>query len=100
MRPAAWACGSIPALYSGYRIPPHYDSMIAKLIVHGGNSRNEALMRLRRALGEYVIDGVKTTLPLHIRLVHEPTSSTATTTSTGWSGSSDIKAKRMRGRHG
>ena len=55
-------------LYSGYRIPPHYDSMIAKLIVFG-NTRNEALMRLRRALGEYVIEGVKTTLPLHNRLV-------------------------------
>ncbi len=55
-------------LYAGYRIPPHYDSMIAKLIV-SGNSRNEALMRLRRALGEYVIDGVKTTLPLHNRLI-------------------------------
>jgi acetyl-CoA carboxylase biotin carboxylase subunit len=57
-------------LYSGYRIPPHYDSMIAKLIVYG-NSRNEALMRLRRALGEYVIDGIKTTLPLHNRLVQD-----------------------------
>ncbi|MGE5548027.1 MAG: acetyl-CoA carboxylase biotin carboxylase subunit [Solirubrobacterales bacterium] len=57
-------------LYSGYRIPPHYDSMIAKLIV-SGTSRNEVLMRLRRALGEYVIDGVKTTLPLHNRLVRD-----------------------------
>ena len=57
-------------LYAGYRIPPHYDSMIAKLIVHG-NSRNEALMRLKRALGEYVIDGIKTTLPLHSRLVQD-----------------------------
>ncbi|HLO78040.1 MAG TPA: acetyl-CoA carboxylase biotin carboxylase subunit [Magnetospirillum sp.] len=57
-------------LYAGYRIPPHYDSMIAKLIV-SGNTRAEALMRLRRALGEYVIDGVKTTLPLHNRLVSD-----------------------------
>jgi acetyl-CoA carboxylase, biotin carboxylase subunit len=57
-------------LYSGYRIPPHYDSMIAKLIVYG-NTRNEALMRARRALGEYVIDGIKTTLPLHNRLVQD-----------------------------
>ena len=57
-------------LYAGYRIPPHYDSMIAKLIVHG-NSRNEALMRLKRALGEYVIEGIKTTLPLHNRLVQD-----------------------------
>ncbi len=51
-------------MYSGYTVPPHYDSMIAKLIVHGTN-RNECLMRLRRALDEYVIDGLKTTLPLH-----------------------------------
>lgn len=57
-------------LYAGYRIPPHYDSMIAKLIV-SGNTRAEALMRLRRALGEYVIDGIKTTLPLHNRLVQD-----------------------------
>ncbi|WP_173980756.1 acetyl-CoA carboxylase biotin carboxylase subunit [Magnetospirillum sp. UT-4] len=57
-------------LYAGYRIPPHYDSMIAKLIV-SGTSRNEALMRLRRALGEYVIDGIKTTLPLHSRLIQD-----------------------------
>ena len=59
------------ALYSGYRVPPHYDSMIAKLIVHGAN-RNECLMRLRRALGEYVIEGMDTTIPLHQRLVTEP----------------------------
>jgi acetyl-CoA carboxylase biotin carboxylase subunit len=57
-------------LYAGYRIPPHYDSMIAKLIV-SGKTRNETLMRLKRALGEYVIDGVKTTLPLHNRLVQD-----------------------------
>jgi acetyl-CoA carboxylase biotin carboxylase subunit len=59
------------ALYSGYSVPPHYDSMVAKLIVHG-TSRNEALMRLRRALDEYVIEGIETTLPLHRRLVREP----------------------------
>jgi acetyl-CoA carboxylase biotin carboxylase subunit len=58
-------------LYSGYRVPPNYDSMIAKLIVHG-NSRNECLMRLRRALGEFVIEGVKTTIPLQNRLIAEP----------------------------
>jgi len=56
-------------LYTGYSVPPHYDSMIAKLIVHGTN-RNECLMRLRRALSEYVIDGLKTTIPLHQRLVN------------------------------
>jgi acetyl-CoA carboxylase biotin carboxylase subunit len=58
------------ALYAGYRVPPHYDSMIAKLIV-SGRTRAEAIMRLRRALGEYVIEGVKTTLPLHGRLVND-----------------------------
>ncbi|MBL0929931.1 MAG: acetyl-CoA carboxylase biotin carboxylase subunit [Alphaproteobacteria bacterium] len=54
-------------LYSGYRVPSNYDSMVAKLIVHG-TSRNECLMRLRRALDEYVIGGIQTTLPLHRRL--------------------------------
>ena len=58
-------------LYSGYSVPPDYDSMIAKLIVHGAN-RNECLMRLRRALSEYVIDGLDTTIPLHQRLMNEP----------------------------
>jgi acetyl-CoA carboxylase biotin carboxylase subunit len=56
------------ALYSGYRVPSHYDSMVAKLIVHG-STRNEALMRLRRALDEYVIGGIETTLPLHRRVL-------------------------------
>ncbi len=55
------------ALYSGYRVPSNYDSMVAKLIVHG-TSRNECLMRLRRALDEYVIGGIQSTLPLHRRL--------------------------------
>ncbi len=58
------------ALYTGYLIPPNYDSLIAKLIVNGA-SRNECLMRLRRALEEYVIDGVETTIPLHRRLIGE-----------------------------
>ena len=56
------------ALYQGYTVPPHYDSLVAKLIVHG-TSRNECLMRLRRALQEYVIAGIETTIPLHQRLV-------------------------------
>ena len=59
------------ALYEGYRVPPHYDSMIAKLIVHGKN-RNECILRLRRALEEFVIGGIDTTLPLHRRLIAEP----------------------------
>ncbi|MEM1149709.1 MAG: acetyl-CoA carboxylase biotin carboxylase subunit [Pseudomonadota bacterium] len=58
------------AVYAGYRIPPHYDSLIGKLIVHG-RTRNECVMRLRRALQEMVVDGVETTLPLHRRLVEE-----------------------------
>ena len=57
-------------LYAGYRIPPHYDSLIAKLIV-SGQTRNECLMRLRRALEEFVISGVDTTIPLHQRLIAE-----------------------------
>ena len=59
------------ALYSGYTVPPHYDSLIAKLIVHGTN-RNECIMRLRRALGEYVIGGLETTIPLLQRVIAEP----------------------------
>ncbi len=59
------------ALYSGYTVPSHYDSLIAKLIVHG-NSRNECLMRLRRALEEFVIGGIATTIPLHQRLIAAP----------------------------
>jgi acetyl-CoA carboxylase biotin carboxylase subunit len=59
------------AVYQGYKIPPYYDSLIGKLIVHG-RTRPECLMRLRRALGEFVVDGVKTTLPLFQRLIEEP----------------------------
>jgi acetyl-CoA carboxylase biotin carboxylase subunit len=56
------------AAYQGYRIPPHYDSLVGKLIVHG-RTRNECLMRLRRALDEFVVDGIDTTLPLFRTLV-------------------------------
>ncbi|HEX2555371.1 MAG TPA: acetyl-CoA carboxylase biotin carboxylase subunit [Microvirga sp.] len=59
------------AAYQGYRIPPHYDSLVAKLIVHG-RTRNECLMRLRRALDEFVVDGIETTLPLFRTLVRNP----------------------------
>ena len=58
-------------LYSGYTVPTHYDSMIAKLIV-SGNNRNECLMRLRRSLGEFVIDGLHTSIPLHQRIMEAP----------------------------
>jgi acetyl-CoA carboxylase biotin carboxylase subunit len=59
------------ALYAGYMVPPYYDSMIAKLIVHAP-TRPEAIARLRRALAEFVVVGVKTTLPLHQRIVEDP----------------------------
>ncbi|MBF0212185.1 MAG: acetyl-CoA carboxylase biotin carboxylase subunit, partial [Magnetococcales bacterium] len=58
------------AAYAGYRIPPYYDSLISKLIVHGAD-RAEAVARMRRALDEYVIGGVKTTLPLHQRILRD-----------------------------
>ena len=57
--------------YQGYRIPPYYDSLIGKLIVHGKN-RNECLMRLKRCLSEFVIDGIETTIPLFSELVQNP----------------------------
>ena len=59
------------ALYDGYRVPSHYDSLIAKLVVHG-TTRNECMMRLRRALEEFVIGGIDTSLPLHRRIIAEP----------------------------
>lgn len=58
-------------IYQGYKIPPYYDSLIGKLIVHGRN-REECLQRLRRAIDEFVVDGVKTTLPLFHDLIREP----------------------------
>ena len=58
-------------LYAGYRIPPYYDSMIAKLIVYG-RTREGCIMRLKRALSEMVIEGPKTSIPLHQRLLNEP----------------------------
>ncbi|NLK62579.1 MAG: acetyl-CoA carboxylase biotin carboxylase subunit [Fusobacteria bacterium] len=54
--------------YSGYEIPPYYDSMIAKLIVHG-KTREEVVSRMKRALREYIIEGVKTTIPFHLRVL-------------------------------
>jgi acetyl-CoA carboxylase biotin carboxylase subunit len=58
------------ALYQGYEVPPYYDSLVAKLIAYGTN-REECVMRLRRALAEYVIGGIETTIPLHQRLVDD-----------------------------
>ncbi len=58
-------------LYAGYKIPPYYDSMIAKLIVYG-RTRESCMMRMRRALEEMVVDGVKTNIPLHMDLLRAP----------------------------
>jgi acetyl-CoA carboxylase biotin carboxylase subunit len=58
-------------LYTGYRVPPYYDSMIGKLIVYGSN-RDSCIRRLRRALEEFVVEGMKTTIPLHQKLVRDP----------------------------
>jgi acetyl-CoA carboxylase biotin carboxylase subunit len=57
-------------LYTGYRVPPYYDSMIGKLIVYGSN-RASCIRRLRRALEEFVVEGMKTTIPLHQKLVRD-----------------------------
>jgi acetyl-CoA carboxylase biotin carboxylase subunit len=59
------------AAYSGWKIPPYYDSLIAKLIVHG-RDREEALARGKRALELFIVEGVKTTIPLHLRLLDDP----------------------------
>ena len=59
------------ALFAGYLVPPYYDSMIAKLIVHAP-TRPEAIARMRRCLDEFVVQGVKTTLPLHQRIIESP----------------------------
>jgi len=59
------------ALYAGYKIPPYYDSMIGKLIVYG-RTRESSMMRMRRALEEMVVDGVKTNIPLHQDLLAQP----------------------------
>ena len=58
-------------LYTGYRVPPYYDSMIGKLIVYG-TTRERCIMRLRRALEEFVVEGMKTTVPLHQKIVRDP----------------------------
>jgi acetyl-CoA carboxylase biotin carboxylase subunit len=58
------------ALYAGYFVPPYYDSLVAKLIVHAP-TRADAISRLRRALEEFAIVGIKTTIPLHQRIVED-----------------------------
>ena len=58
------------AIYDGYSVPPHYDSLVAKVIVHADN-REEGLMRVERALGETIIDGIFTNIQLHERILQE-----------------------------
>jgi acetyl-CoA carboxylase biotin carboxylase subunit len=70
-------------LYTGYRVPPYYDSMIAKLIVYG-TTRERCIMRLKRALEEYVIEGMKTTIPLHQAWWMTPSSARGNIRSSGW----------------
>ena len=58
-------------LRAGYAVPPHYDSLVAKVIVHGGD-RGEAIARMQRALGETIVEGIKTTVPYHLKLLADP----------------------------
>ncbi|MBU4418539.1 MAG: acetyl-CoA carboxylase biotin carboxylase subunit, partial [Candidatus Omnitrophica bacterium] len=58
-------------LYTGYSVPPYYDSLIAKLIVHA-DDRRQAIARMRRALGEFIVEGIKTTIPFHLRVLDNP----------------------------
>ena len=58
-------------VYSGYTVPPHYDSMIAKLIVTA-STRELAVIRMKRALGEFIIRGIKTTIPFQLEIVSHP----------------------------
>jgi len=59
------------ALYDGYRVPVQYDPLIAKLIVHA-ETRPEVIARAKAALREYVIDGIKTNIPLHLKILNDP----------------------------
>src|SRR6185295_11690578 len=58
-------------IYEGYRVPPNYDSLLAKLIVHA-EDRAAAIRRLRRALAEFVVEGIRTNLSFHRRLIDDP----------------------------
>jgi acetyl-CoA carboxylase, biotin carboxylase subunit len=59
------------AIYNGYFVPPYYDSMVAKLIVHH-RDRERAIARMRRALGAMVVEGIKTTIPMHLKILNDP----------------------------
>ncbi len=71
MPPGGFGVRVDSAMYTGYTIPPFYDSMVAKLIVHA-DTREEAVQRMKRALDEFIVDGVETTIPFHAKLMeHE-----------------------------
>lgn len=71
MPPGGFGVRVDSAVYNGYTIPPYYDSMVAKLIVHA-NTREEAIERMKRALDEFVIEGVHTTIPFHSKVMEHP----------------------------
>jgi acetyl-CoA carboxylase biotin carboxylase subunit len=58
------------AVYSGWKVPSHYDSLIAKVVVHG-RDRNEAIVKMRRALKEFIIEGIKTTIPFYLKILDD-----------------------------
>ena len=68
MPPGGFGVRVDSAMYTGYSIPPYYDSMVAKLIVHA-DTREEAVARMKRALDEFIIEGVETTIPFHLKLM-------------------------------
>ena len=68
--PGGWGVRIDSHLYQGYQVPPHYDSLVAKLVVYG-DTREECLMRVKRALKEYVIGGIDTLMPLHLKLAED-----------------------------
>ena len=70
-RRAAWGFAWISRVNAGYVVPPYYDSLVAKLVVHAP-TRADAINRLRRALDEFAIMGIKTTIPLHRRIMDDP----------------------------
>lgn len=59
------------AVYNGWTVPSYYDSLIAKVIVHG-KTREEAILRMKRALDEFIIEGIKTTIPFHKKVIAHP----------------------------
>lgn len=70
MPPGGFGVRVDSAMYTGYSIPPFYDSMVAKLIVHA-DTREEAILRMKRALDEFIIEGVHTTIPFHLNLMDD-----------------------------